>query len=871
MTAHKCVSGDRVNRILVTGAGGPAGVNFVMSLRIAPEKMFIVGTEANEHFVHLVTADRKYLVSKATEADYVDRLNEIIRKEDIEFVHPQPDIEVAVISENREKLDANVFLPSKEAVRKCQDKLESTELWQKNDVPIARVVKLRVESDIDKAFEELGSPIWIRARHGAGGRGSTPAYDKETALSWIRYWKSRKMKWEFIAQEHLPGRNIGFHSLWKDGQLVTSMARERLEYIYPTLAPSGISVGENEPVLVIQKGIMKRVNIGELYREYSKKCPVVSLTESNVVLIPKGELRALSLNRQTMKIEWRDVRSVSQHKLGSRSMFKIDASIGSVAVTEDHSLIVYDANLGRVVEKSPSELRYSIASGRFHILAPNCLNFRGYTCSFDIVKVLQNENLLATTNGGCQRIILKGDSYDRSLPKKIELTEDLARLVGYYIAEGNIKRVETREHIRFFSKDFRLISDFAGIANKLGLKPRVITDPRTNVMTVYIGSTLFSKFCKKAFEFKERGKNERRGEHKRVPLIIMNSTKPILAQFLKGYFSGDGWVRKGLSPTIHAASSSRELINDNALCLLRFGIKSTITHKKPAKNSGEMWCINIHSESKVKFIKDIGFVHEELNRYVLDKHHKRKCKSYPSLIDLIPINAILQKLKKNYGDLNSFNYFYNYKRNYRGMTRELLGRKLPSICNCITALASIKQLASSDVLFISAAGNLKVNIVKEDYCHEYVYDLSVEGNENFLAGHGAGIFVHNTGTPSVQRTIQDERVNRIGTKAVLAIDPNFNGIACADLKEDREGMPCVTEINAGRMFTTSFFFSSASKILRKDYYANIPYLYVKLAFRESIPDIPKYNILPENIYWIRHIDAPAKLVKDGKVIGEMYH
>ena len=356
-----------MKKILVTGAGGPAGVNFIMSLRIAPEKIFIVGTEADKYFIHLAPTDKKYLVPRATDVDYIDKLNEIIEKEKIEFLHAQPDIEVAVISENREKLEANVFLPSKEAIRVCQDKLESARVWQKSGVPVARTMELSDESDVDKAFEELGSPIWIRARHGAGGRGSTPAYNRETALSWINYWNSRGVNWRFIAQEHLPGRNIGFHSLWKDGELVTSMARTRLEYIYPHLAPSGV-----------------------------------------------------------------------------------------------------------------------------------------------------------------------------------------------------------------------------------------------------------------------------------------------------------------------------------------------------------------------------------------------------------------------------------------------------------------------------------------------------------------------TGTPSVQKTIHDAAVNEIGTKAVLAIDRNFNGIACVDLKENREGIPCATEINAGRMFTTSFFFSYASKVLRKDHYANIPYLYIRLAFKEDIPDIPKYNILPENIYWIRHIDAPAKLVKDGSVIGEMY-
>jgi hypothetical protein len=72
------------------------------------------------------------------------------------------------------------------------------------------------------------------------------------------------------------------------------------------------------------------------------------------------------------------------------------------------------------------------------------------------------------------------------------------------------------------------------------------------------------------------------------------------------------------------------------------------------------------------------------------------------------------------------------------------------------------------------------------------------------------------------------------------------------------------------MFTTSFFFSYASKLLRKDYLANIPYLYVKTAYKEKLPDVPQYNTLPKDVYWVRHIDAPARLVKNGKTIGMMY-
>ncbi|MEM2027372.1 MAG: hypothetical protein QXT30_06405 [Candidatus Bathyarchaeia archaeon] len=230
-----------MKRIIVTGAGGPASINFICSLKIAPEKIYVVGVDANSYRIHLASTDSKFIVPKATESSYIDFLNEIIRRENVDFIHPQPDIEVRILSENREKLEAEVFLPSKETIRICQDKFESTKIWLKKGVPTARAIEIKGEKDIERAFEEFGSPIWIRAKHGAGGRGSTPAYNIETAISWINYWRARGERWEFIAQEFLSGRNIAFHSLWKDGELIVSMARERLEYIYPNLAPSGVT------------------------------------------------------------------------------------------------------------------------------------------------------------------------------------------------------------------------------------------------------------------------------------------------------------------------------------------------------------------------------------------------------------------------------------------------------------------------------------------------------------------------------------------------------------------------------------------------------------------------------------------------------
>lgn len=237
---------NKMKKILITGAGGPAGVNFLHSLTDVEEEFELYGTDINIYHLQFAKPWTKsmFLVPRATSDDYVPKINEIIDENGIELVHPQPDIEVSIISENREKLNAKTFLPKKETVRIMQDKFKSASVWKDAGFPSIKAIEIRpnsIENDLEKALNEFEGKAWIRATRGAGGTGSTPVEKVETGLNWINYWLSRGKNWEFIAQEYLPGRNIAFQSVFKDGEIVTSQARERLEYIYPYLAPSGVT------------------------------------------------------------------------------------------------------------------------------------------------------------------------------------------------------------------------------------------------------------------------------------------------------------------------------------------------------------------------------------------------------------------------------------------------------------------------------------------------------------------------------------------------------------------------------------------------------------------------------------------------------
>jgi carbamoyl-phosphate synthase large subunit len=247
-----------MKRILVTGAGGPAGVNFIRSLREAGEAFHIVGTDTSRLHLEWPDVDAAYEAPRCDDPRYLDFINALIEREGIEMVHPQPDVEVRFFSEHRDRVAARVALPHAETIRILQDKHRSAELWERAGVARTPALLIRSREDLERAAERLGLPFWLRATEGAGGTGSTPVEDVDAAWHWIQYWRLRGRDWAFVAQELLPGDNLAWTSLWQDGRLICSQVRERLEYVYPYLAPSGVT---GTPVAAVTR---RRPDVDEL-------------------------------------------------------------------------------------------------------------------------------------------------------------------------------------------------------------------------------------------------------------------------------------------------------------------------------------------------------------------------------------------------------------------------------------------------------------------------------------------------------------------------------------------------------------------------------------------------------------------------------
>jgi carbamoyl-phosphate synthase large subunit len=225
-------------KILVTGAGGPAALGFCRSLRDAETEYEIIGVDCNKYYLNLMDVDHKYLIPRADDLDYINVLNHLAAKHQVDFLHSQPDFELEILSECREELDVKTNFPRKEVVRLCLDKWESYKKWKAVGIKVPETMLLCSKNDLLTAFRELGDTIWIRNTKGAGGRGSLPTSDIEMATMWINYCEG----WgKFSAAELLSSRTITWQSIWDNGELIVAQSRERAYWEYGVKTFSGVT------------------------------------------------------------------------------------------------------------------------------------------------------------------------------------------------------------------------------------------------------------------------------------------------------------------------------------------------------------------------------------------------------------------------------------------------------------------------------------------------------------------------------------------------------------------------------------------------------------------------------------------------------
>lgn len=186
-------------RVLVTGAGGPAGVAVIRSL-LPEASVFAVDIDPCAVGLYLVGDEQRSIVPRGGDADFVDQIVELCLQWRIDVVIPTVDTELLPMAHARtrfEELGVAVVAGPAAALAKCLDK------WQLA-CAVDKTVRCPVTQVIDHQFDPAAFPSWpavAKPRQGSGSRG-VQIIDRPDRLANVPNDGS------FILQEYLPGEEL---------------------------------------------------------------------------------------------------------------------------------------------------------------------------------------------------------------------------------------------------------------------------------------------------------------------------------------------------------------------------------------------------------------------------------------------------------------------------------------------------------------------------------------------------------------------------------------------------------------------------------------------------------------------------------------
>ena len=228
-----------MTNIILTGVGGPASANFLDAINQAEHDYNFIGVDINPYMSKLSKLEKVHIIKPGHGQDYRQEMLRIIKDENIDFIHPQPDADIMPVIDLEGHHEARTFLPTHQEIHICQDKFRTYTYLQKHNAPTPR--SYPVDEKNIEALLTLENKIWLRARKGAGSKAALPVTSLLQAQGWLDYWnqKDHINPSDFMISEFLPGKEYAYQSLWYRGKLISDQARERVQYLAGNLSVTG--------------------------------------------------------------------------------------------------------------------------------------------------------------------------------------------------------------------------------------------------------------------------------------------------------------------------------------------------------------------------------------------------------------------------------------------------------------------------------------------------------------------------------------------------------------------------------------------------------------------------------------------------------
>ncbi|WP_314646007.1 ATP-grasp domain-containing protein [uncultured Microbacterium sp.] len=207
-----------MSRVLVTGAGGPAGVAVIRSLlRRDDLTVFAADMDGWASGLYLVPAAQRRLVPPGRDDDFVPALARLVADDALDLVISTVDVELAALSDRRDELSPAVLAaPSADTLAVALDKLLLADRCASTGHAPRTVLAGPDAQAVDWEF-----PAFAKPRQGAGSRGIRLVADRAEL-------DALPLDEGLIVQDLLPGEEYSVDVLADaDGRIVAAVPRTR--------------------------------------------------------------------------------------------------------------------------------------------------------------------------------------------------------------------------------------------------------------------------------------------------------------------------------------------------------------------------------------------------------------------------------------------------------------------------------------------------------------------------------------------------------------------------------------------------------------------------------------------------------------------
>lgn len=332
------------------------------------------------------------------------------------------------------------------------------------------------------------------------------------------------------------------------------------------------------------------------------------------------------------------------------------------------------------------------------------------------------------------------------------MDKNLARFLGYIISEG---RTNLSNQVWFVNEDEALIKDFCKCSQEIfGLKPKIFSY-KNSAKDVIIFSSMLCKFLDKVFGIRHGGSSR----EKTIPSQMFSASQEIIIEFISALFEGDAYFKNKIEKKrnnfyIEYSTASRELAYGLSTLLLRLGVQALIRKREKYASNTDKKIRRIYYSVYIYGIANIKRIAPFLNlvgkkKNILKEINKINSGANPNL-DIIPgINPLIKrfiksskinvkKARKISAKLAAY-YEDRCLPSRQGVLETIKYVEENSSFYDSTLKEKLKNLACSDIYWDEITG---IEKVASDT--EWVYDLCIEDNHNFIAdnfiAHNSNVF-----------------------------------------------------------------------------------------------------------------------------------